>query len=171
MLLLLFGSGLLLITLGMIFTKSLLRLILLMSLSSLSLCICYLLMDAPDVAMTEAALGSCLSTVILLSVAARVCGDLGVHNSRSIAFITCCLFGVCLLHAGMDMPCFGDPSSPVQMHINRYFLENTKSDIGTPSFVTAILASYRGFDTLGETVVILVAMFAVLLILKRDDAE
>jgi multicomponent Na+:H+ antiporter subunit B len=51
--------------------------------------------------------------------------------------------------------------------LTKYYIENTKNDIGIPSIVAAILASYRGFDTLGETSVILIAGIAVILILAR----
>ena len=53
------------------------------------------------------------------------------------------------------------------IHNAKYYLENAKNDIGIPSVVAAILASYRGYDTLGETSVILIAGLAVILILAK----
>ena len=54
-------------------------------------------------------------------------------------------------------------------------IKNTKSEIGINSFVAAILASYRGFDTLCETCVIFLAGISVLLILglnkKHDERK
>ena len=40
------------------------------------------------------------------------------------------------------------------------------SEIDMPNVVTAVLASYRGYDTLGETVVIFTAAVGVLLLLR-----
>jgi len=168
-----FGLSLVLLTLGMVFTRSFFYLTLLMSASSIVICICYLLMDAPDVAMTEAALGACLSTAVLLSLAQKVRDDVYSLPSIRVAFalLICLCVGACLLYAGMDMPEYGNMSVPAQLHINQYFLEHTKNEIGTKSFVAAILASYRGYDTLGETTVILIAALGVLLILRNDDAK
>ena len=38
-----------------------------------------------------------------------------------------------------------------------------------PNLVTAVLASYRGFDTLGEVTVVLTAGIGVLLLLGRRE--
>ena len=46
-----------------------------------------------------------------------------------------------------------------------YYLENTKKHAGIPNVVTAVLASYRGYDTLGEVVVIFTAGIGVILLL------
>ena len=40
------------------------------------------------------------------------------------------------------------------------------SKVDVPNIVTAVLASYRGYDTLGETVVIFTAGIGVLLLLR-----
>ncbi len=42
-----------------------------------------------------------------------------------------------------------------------------EEEIGTPNMVTAGLADYRGYDTLGETTVIFTAGVAVILLLRR----
>ena len=72
-----------------------------------------------------------------------------------------------LTFASFDLPLYGEENTPVHQHVTKYYLENTKNDIGIPSVVAAILASYRGYDTLGETSVILIAGLAVVLILAR----
>jgi multicomponent Na+:H+ antiporter subunit B len=48
------------------------------------------------------------------------------------------------------------------------YVERSYPDTATPNMVTAVLADYRGYDTLGETVVILTAGLAVALILPRN---
>ena len=45
------------------------------------------------------------------------------------------------------------------------YLERTPNEIGVPNIVTAVLASYRGFDTLGEVGVVFSAALAVILLL------
>ena len=60
---------------------------------------------------------------------------------------------------------YGDPNSPANRHVATYYLENTKKDTGIPNVVTAVLASYRGYDTLGEVTVIFTAGIGVILLL------
>ena len=45
------------------------------------------------------------------------------------------------------------------------YIERTHDEIGVPNMVTAILASYRGYDTWGETTVIFTAGVGVMLLL------
>jgi hypothetical protein len=47
----------------------------------------------------------------------------------------------------------------------------SKNDIGIPNVVTSILASYRGYDTFGETVVVFTAGIAVLALLKNTTTS
>jgi len=154
-------------------TRSLIESIIIMSVFSLFISLCYLFMDAPDVAMTETALGACLSTCVLLNISKIVSntttGDDKKPNKARIILSTilCIIFIACLTWASLDLPKFGTADSPLQTHLTEYYLENTKTDIAIPSVVAAILASYRGYDTLGETTVILIAGLAVLVIVSR----
>jgi multicomponent Na+:H+ antiporter subunit B len=154
----------------LIFTKSLLKTTIFMSAFSLLITIVYLLMDAPDVAMTEVALGACLSTCVLLNFIKSCTQEQSVpfHQMKRsrifIAFVICTGLAIVLVWACLDLPDFGAVDSPLQIRVSEYYLKNTREEIGIPSFVAAILASYRGYDTLGETLVILIASLGVLLI-------
>ena len=147
--------------------KTKLHLIIYMSVFSALSTSIYLYLDAPDVAMTEAALGAAFSTFILLAVTNK----LGDNSSRSlvlqapiIKFILCIgLFGL-LIFYGLDLPIFGEAFTPVQQGANAAYLQDTAHEIAIPSYVAAILASYRGFDTLGEASVILIAGIGVFLL-------
>ena len=70
-----------------------------------------------------------------------------------------------LWYAGSHLPHLGDPNSPASSHVSPYYIEHSHSQTGAPNFVTAVLADYRGYDTLGETVVIFTAGIACALIL------
>ena len=65
-----------------------------------------------------------------------------------------------------DMPLVGDPQAPANQHVVPRYLYESGTEIGIPNVVTSVLASYRGYDTLGETVVIFTAGIAVLLLLR-----
>lgn len=70
-----------------------------------------------------------------------------------------------LFYAGSQLPPVGDPRSPASTHVSPYYIKNSHHETGAPNFVTAVLADYRGYDTLGETTVIFTAGLACLLIL------
>lgn len=153
----------------LILSKILLESIVIMSVFSLFISLCYLFLDAPDVAMTEVALGASLSSCVLLNII-YIAGEDAKESSRLrkiLAAILCLIFIAFLTFASLDLPKFGAPITPVNKHVSEYYLKNTHQDIGIPSVVAAILASYRGFDTLGETTVILIAGLGVLVIISR----
>ena len=149
---------------------SLIRSIIFVSAGSVILCICYLLMDAPDVAMTEAALGACLSTVVLLGLIKYIPDQIGVQHRSRLGLLLCATLALCFMYVGYDsFYSFGDGSTPVHLHISKYYIDNAETQVGIPSFVTAILASYRGYDTLGETSVILIAALGVYLVFSTEN--
>ena len=73
--------------------------------------------------------------------------------------------GSALVYGTWDIPGFGAADVPAQTHVARYYIENALPETGVPNIVTAVLASYRGFDTLGEVTVIFTAAVAVLLLI------
>jgi multicomponent Na+:H+ antiporter subunit B len=80
--------------------------------------------------------------------------------------------GVLLLFAAQDFPEWGDPQSPAsQSPVASHFINNTGVDTEVPNMVTAVLADYRGFDTMFETVVVFIAGIAVLAILKGSGGR
>ncbi len=127
----------------------------------------FVVMDAVDVAFTEAAVGAGISTVLMLSTMALTV-RVQKKTKKQIIFPVLVVFlvGILLIYGTLDMPSFGAFDSPAQMHLGSKYLEITYKDMGIPNVVTAILASYRGYDTLGETVVVLTAGLGVILLLS-----
>jgi multicomponent Na+:H+ antiporter subunit B len=74
--------------------------------------------------------------------------------------------GAALVYGTLDMPAYGDPQAPVHQHVGPAYLRNGPNTTGVPNVVTAVLASYRGYDTLGETTVVLTAAVGVLALLR-----
>ena len=124
-------------------------------------------LDAVDVAFTEAAVGAGISTVLMLSamlLTARREKPV-VPGHRPLAMVVVGITTVTLLYATIDMPAFGDPNSPANTDVGQAYVDNINKDIEVPNIVTGVLASYRGYDTLGETLVIFTAGLAVMLLL------
>lgn len=161
------------LVIALLAARSVITCILLMSAFSLTMALWLMAMDAPDVAFTEASVGAGVSTMILLGAAlsasdvipARRPGRLWLPAAACLAAFA----GMGLVT--MDLPVFGDPGSPANAYVGRLYLEHTPHDIGAPNVVTAVLASYRGFDTLGETSVIFAAGIGVLLLLGGFPAS
>ena len=131
-----------------------------------------LILDAPDVAFTEAAVGAGISTVLMLATLALTGKKEKPTKFKVIPLIVVGITGAALIYGTFDMPHFGDPHAPIQEYPSPSFVEKSQPDMhGLPNVVTAVLASYRGYDTLGETAVIFTAGIAVLLILRRPTKE
>ena len=125
------------------------------------------LLDAPDVAFTEAAVGAGVATILALATVALI-GHKADERSHSplLPLAVVVLTGGVLVFGTVDMPHYGDPLAPSYTYPSPSYIERTREEIGIPNVVTAVLASYRGYDTLGETTVIFTAGISVLLILR-----
>jgi multicomponent Na+:H+ antiporter subunit B len=129
-------------------------------------------LDAVDVAFTEAAVGAGISTVLMLGTL-RLTGRFEKKQRRNPALplLVVCVTGAALLYGMTDMPAFGDPMAPIHTHMAPRFIQDSPTEIGVPNMVTSVLASYRGYDTLGETMVIFTAGLAVLLLLGMREGQ
>jgi multicomponent Na+:H+ antiporter subunit B len=127
----------------------------------------YVLVDAVDVGFTEAAVGAGMSTAVLLGAMLLTARVAKPASSRRwiMPLIVCVLTGAGLLYATADLPAYGDASSPANTGVGRTYLEVNWADTAIPNVVTSVLASYRGFDTLGETTVVFLAGLGVALLL------
>ena len=86
---------------------------------------------------------------------------------KRVALILVLLVGLLLAWAARDFPTWGDPGSPSSASpVSFHFIANTGVDTEVPNMVTAVLADYRGFDTMLETVVVFIAGLAVVSILR-----
>ncbi|HBQ36304.1 MAG TPA: cation:proton antiporter [Rhodobacteraceae bacterium] len=124
-------------------------------------------LDAVDVAFTEAAVGAGISSVLMLStltLTARI--EKPSTRSPLIPLLVVTATGAAIIYGTLDMPSFGDPNSPAQLGAAAQYLANSPADMHIPNVVTVVLASYRGFDTLGEAAVVFTAGVGVLLLLS-----
>jgi multicomponent Na+:H+ antiporter subunit B len=147
--------------------RNLLTAIVLMGVYSLVMAVWLTVMDAADVAFTEAVVGAGISTVVLLGAILLTRSETAASSwkSKIAPGLAVLVVGGLLVFATFDLPDFGDPASPANAYVGRLYLELTRDDIGAANVVTAVLGSYRGFDTLGETTVIFAAGLGVALML------
>ena len=126
------------------------------------------ILDAVDVAMTEASVGAGISMVLLLGTLYLTHSEEAAPAHRPVVpLLVALVTGALLVYGTLGLPEFGAPDGVIHRHVAPRYLEQGPSETGVPNVVTAVLASYRGYDTLGETTVIFTAGVGVMLLLRR----
>ncbi len=162
---------------GALRLRNLFAVVMLTGIYSLLSAALWTVMDAVDVAFTEAAVGAGISTVLFLGTLALVGSrEKPPTRSRILPIVVCVVTGAILVYGSLDLPNYGEPDNPIHQHVAPRYIEKTAEEIGVPNIVSATLASYRGYDTMGETTVIFTAMVGVFLLIgvggrKREASE
>ena len=163
----LFLLTLLVITaLAIVRTENLFVAVMLTSIFSLLMAANFFILDAADVALTEAAVGAGVTTVVFLSALALTASrERPDHSGRGLVLVSVGVLAVLIIYATFDKPRLGDPEAPVHQHVAPWYLEETRQSVDIPNVVTAVLGSFRAYDTLGEVFVVFAACVGVLFIL------
>jgi len=131
--------------------------------------------DAVDVAMTEAAVGAGISTVLFLGALHLCKSEVATfakprkHRARRplLPLVLAVGTGALLVYGSLGLPAFSDPQAPIHVHVAPRYLNEALRETGVPNVVTAVLASYRGYDTFGEVTVVFTAGIGVIALLRR----
>ncbi len=171
-------SMLVLTALAIVRINHLFAVVMLSGVFSLLSALLFVALDAVDVAFTEAAVGAGISTVLMLgTIALTARTQKKTSRSGLVPFVVVVVTGAALVYGTLDMPDFGDANAPAQLHVAPEYMAGSITDIEIPNVVTSILASYRGYDTLGETAVVFTAGIGVLMLLsglarrRREDED
>jgi multicomponent Na+:H+ antiporter subunit B len=127
----------------------------------------FVVMDAVDVAFTEASVGAGISTLLMVS-SLRLAGryERPSRHNPILGFFVVLVAGSLLIYATLDMPSFGSINAPIHQYVAPHYIDDSMKEIGLPNIVTSVLASYRGYDTMGEVAVIFTAGIGVLALLS-----
>jgi len=166
----------------------------LMSIYSFIMALIWTNMDSMDVAFTEAAVGAGISTVLFIGALVHVgTEEKPLRPIHWPALVVTAATAAALLYGTVGMPKFGEVSSPanssdVAAGYVRQDVEKTPDAAGhhpaeaplhdegdyfhghVPNFVTSVIVSYRGYDTMFETTVIFIAGLSMVLFLRRRKA-
>lgn len=138
--------------------------------SLLTACL-YLTMSAVDVAFTEAAVGGIVGTLFFMgTIALTDSHERQPKRFHIPAFFIVAATGLLLMYGVADIPEFGGSASYVHQYLSDRYIGQSIAEIGVPNMVTSILASYRGYDTMGEVTVIFTAGIAVMILLAGGTA-
>lgn len=130
-----------------------------------ALCLAFLILKAPDLAITQLVV-EILCLIILIR--ATINKDLPlaiegrwVFNTVStLAFIAVFLFFACA--ALRELPSFGNPI----MAMVKGYLEEGVSKTGAVNLVTAVILDFRAYDTLGEATVLFTSVIGIMAVLR-----
>jgi len=90
---------------------------------------------------------------------------------KKIALLITLAVGALLILAAEDFPRWGDAHAPANDYLSPYYIEKSLEETAVPNIVTAVLADYRGYDTMFETTVIFCAGITVLTLLRRTQRK
>ncbi len=139
----------------------------------------YCVLQAPDIAITEAVIGVATSTV-LFSLTLLYINKLPTKpnqnlnynidiRNRIFIFVLCFLFSLVLIYIIQNFPKQSIDDIMEQKIISKIYIKNAIKDFGFSSIVTAIVAGYRAFDTMFENVVIFTACYGFYVLLTMDS--
>jgi multicomponent Na+:H+ antiporter subunit B len=155
------------VTVAIIRQRNLLLVIILTTIYSFLMASVMVVLDAVDVAMTEASVGAGISTVLFLAAMHLTQErEIDVPRLRAGPILLSSAVAAALVWGTLALPPFGTPDAPVHRHVAPRYLAESVNETGVPNVVTSVLADYRGFDTLGETTVIFTAGIGVMLLLR-----
>ncbi|WP_416899668.1 MAG: DUF4040 domain-containing protein [Minwuia sp.] len=158
---------LVIVTIGIVRVRNLFAVVMLAGIFSLIMASVFVLLDAMDVAFTEAAVGAGISTILALGTLALIDNrrEKIPDRFRFAPLLISAATGIALIWAVDSLPEVGRADNPAQLHVGPDYIQRTPVEIDVPNIVTAVLASYRGFDTLGEVAVIFTAGIGVMYLL------
>lgn len=155
-------------TIAIVRQRSLFGVVILAGIYSFLMASVLIVLDAVDVAMTEASVGAGISTVILLATLHLIkTTEIRSVSVRPLPLFVSLLVGVILVWGTLVLPPFGSPDAVIHKHVVPRYIADTVKETNVPNVVTSVLADYRGYDTLGETTVIFTAGIGVMLLLRR----
>jgi multicomponent Na+:H+ antiporter subunit B len=139
---------------------------------SLGISVIWVLLQAPDVALTEAAVGAgVMSVLLLITVAktARTSDEKALVSLNPRAVVAVGLLLLVLVSTVPALPDLGDGGAPALQETHDgertpygYYVNEAYDETGVENSVTAVLVYYRGFDTFGEATVVFSAVVGVL---------
>jgi len=135
-----------------------------------ALCLAFLILKAPDLAITQLVV-EILCLIILIRATIKrdlplVIEGRWVFNTVStLVFVAVFLFFAWT--ALRELPLFGEPT----MAVAKKYLEEGTAKTGAVNLVTAVILDFRAYDTLGEATVLFTSVIGIMAILRRPGRK
>ena len=174
-------------------TKKLISAVIIFMSFSIVMSVIWILLESPDVALTEAAIGAGITSVLFFLVINRINrtivekpAKVELAKSREAKrpkiarlnkiyivvgiVLAINIIGVLLVTLA-QLPEFGYAGNPQVHGVYGHYIQYGVSETGALNIVAAVLYSYRSFDTLGEAFVLFAAVIAIIILLKEPKEE
>ena len=169
---------LILLTAYMMTTKSTTICVVISNLISAIMVFLYCILQAPDIAITEAVIGTATGTILyalsLLYIKKLPTSKLQNQGfsidirQRIFVFVLCVIFFALIIHIIQNLTLATKAGTVANNGISRLYILNGLKDFHFNSIVTAVVAGYRAFDTMFENVVIFIACYGFYTLLTMD---
>jgi multisubunit Na+/H+ antiporter MnhB subunit len=133
-----------------------------------SLVICFLLLKAPDLAIVQIVVDT-ITLIIMVSVvldSSREESYTKLDTQGYFSAATGILFTVILLYFFTISVQSLDVLGKSTLRMANYYIEGAAQKTGSANLVTGVVFDFRGYDTMGEAVVLVTAVLGVLTILR-----
>ncbi len=135
-----------------------------------ALCVAFLILKAPDLAITQLVV-EILCLIILIRATIKrdlplVIEGRWIFNTLStLTFVI--VFLICAYAALRELPQFGHPI----MAVAKKYLEEGVTKTGAVNLVTAVILDFRAYDTLGEAAVLFTSVIGIMAVLRRPGRK
>lgn len=184
---------LVLCALAVSFTKNLLASVMIFMSYSSIMAIIWVLLESPDLAITEAAVGAGVTSILFFITLKRIRAIGKAHedeqdtttkeiNARpavkrfdryygGVAIVMGLVIILALLLTASNAPAFGKADNPYNNEVSERYLEKGMEETGAVNAVAGMILDYRAFDTFGESCVLFIAAACVLILLREDHGD
>ena len=165
---------------------------------SLIMAVVWILLKSHDLAITEAAVGAGITSVLYFLTLKKIraidvrkkedpeephesvplqVAHFFTHNSKMRTFykifavLFCLTFAAILLYMITYLPRFGGATNPGVNEVTERYIEQGMNEAGVVNIVTGLVLFYRAFDTFGESTVLFLAASLVLVLLRIDTKD
>jgi multicomponent Na+:H+ antiporter subunit B len=132
------------------------------------LVICFLLLKAPDLAIVQIVVDTItliiMVAVVLDSSREELFSKQDTHGY--ITAVTAIFIMVILFYFFYIASQMLDPLGKSSLRMAEYYIEGAAQKTGSANLVTGVVFDFRGYDTMGEAVVLVTAVLGVLTILR-----
>lgn len=172
-------------------TKRLLTsIVIFMSYSSI-MAIIWLMLESPDLAITEAAVGAGVDSILFFVTLKKIHAveneatikkpqdilDMEKHIEMKVykkaykasSVIICTSLIIILLAVVAQLPMFGGANNPASNEVVERYIEKGMQETGAVNVVAGMILDYRAFDTFGESCVLFIAATCVMVLLRVDS--
>ncbi len=136
----------------------------------LGLCMMFLFLKAPDLAITQLVVEILILIVLIRATIGRGISRIQ-HRANAWVFASFIVFSAAFVFAAhfaiKELPAFGQTLT----RVSDFYIKNALSKTGAANIVTSIILDFRAYDTLGEATVLFTAVIGVLTLMRKKGKK